>query len=188
MSGELSAKEDPRLLMRQAKEGNGEAFGKLYELYFVPIFRYIYFRVQNKEETEDLTQTVFVKVYKAIPRFQERDASPLAYFFAVARNTMTDYWRKKKPMPLYESFEHTLHDDASENPLSLSEQHDKERGVMGALNQLGEEQREVILLKFMNGFRNREIAALLDKSEEAVRQLQCRALKKLRAELGNSLL
>ena len=92
----MTEEKDPWLLMKLAKEGESEAFSQLYELYFVPVFRYIFFRVQQKETAEDLTQTVFLKAYKAAERFPTEGKNPLAYFFAIAKNTTKDYYRKKK--------------------------------------------------------------------------------------------
>ena len=89
---EIDAKE----LMRLAKDGDSEAFGLLYSKYFVPVFRYIYLRLKNKEEAEDLAQTVFLRVYKSLTRFRDQGKEPLAYFFTIARNAIIDYWRKKK--------------------------------------------------------------------------------------------
>ncbi|KKU85720.1 MAG: hypothetical protein UY14_C0015G0015 [Parcubacteria group bacterium GW2011_GWA1_47_9] len=62
---------DLKQLMQLAKNGDTEAFGRLYELYFTPVYRYIYLRTKNKEEAEDLSQAVFVKVFKSIGAFRE---------------------------------------------------------------------------------------------------------------------
>jgi RNA polymerase sigma-70 factor (ECF subfamily) len=62
---------DPKILMQLAKSGDTEAFSRLYELYFIPVFRYIYFRVKDKEEANDLTQIVFLKVFSSLPNFKE---------------------------------------------------------------------------------------------------------------------
>lgn len=172
--------------MQLAKSGDTEAFGCLYGLYFVPVFRYIYFRVKNKEETKDLVQTVFLKVFRSLPNFQEQNRSPLAYFFTVARNTVIDYWRTKKEILLADPesvFEHVP--DKTNNPLGFIEKGETNQAVHLAIKQLTDDQQEVIVLKFINEMPNKEIAALLGKTEEAVRQLQCRALKALRQILQN---
>lgn len=175
---------DPRALIILAKEGNKEAFSDLYELYFVPVFRYIYHRVGSREEAEDLAQTVFLKVYNSIYRFEEKGKSPLAYFFTVARNTVIDHARKKKEI--------TVDDLEQVSPGALNiekdihESIDREKNltlIKEAMEDLTEEQREIVSLKFISGLSNMEIAEMIGKNEGAVRQLQCRALKALRGRL-----
>jgi RNA polymerase sigma-70 factor (ECF subfamily) len=177
---------DPKILMQLAKSGDAEAFGRLYELYFTPVFRYIYFRVKDKETANDLTQTVFLKVFSALPNFREQNKSPLAYFFTVARNTVIDYWRTKKeillnvPTNVFEKIP-----DKANNPLELIEKEETSKAIRRAIHELTEIQQEVIMLKFINDISNKEIAALLGKTEESVRQLQCRALKTLQRIFKN---
>lgn len=176
---------DPKLLMSLAKNDDMEAFGQLYQLYFVPVFRYIYFRVRNRQEAEDLVQTVFLKVLQSVHDFQEKGTSPLAYFFRVSRNAIIDYWRKKKELPFSEPDILINAVGQAKNPQELSEMGEDVRMVHGAIQRLTQEQQEVIVLKFINELSNQEIAQLLHKTEQAVRQLQCRALKALRKYLKN---
>jgi len=175
-----SSKKDPVVLMRQAKDGDADAFSRLYELYFTPVFRYIYLRVRNKDETDDLIQTVFLKVFQSIGRWQEKKP-PLAYFFTIARNTVIDYWRKKKEIKIDdpEKIFNQIPDDAA-TPQELLEKADVAKIVRCAIQSLIGEQQDVIILKFINDLPNKEIAELLGKTEGAIRQLQCRALKALR--------
>lgn len=169
---------DPKILIQLAKEGNKEAFGRLYELYFVPIFRYIYFRVMQKSEAEDLTQEVFLKAYEVIENFKDQKKSPLNYFFTLARNKIIDYCRKKKEVSTGEILNNLP--SRNDDPLEIIEKKEIDDILKEAIQDLTEEQREVILLKFINDLSTREIASLLQKSQEAVRQLQCRAIKILR--------
>ena len=170
----------PLELMCLARDGNQDAFATLYNLYFVPVFRYIYLRLRNKEEAEDMVQTVFLKVYQSLPRYEDKGKAPLAYFFTVARNLIIDYWRKKKTYKLDDS-------ETAEKSLvsrkeidDWAEKYDAKELAQKALSRLEGIQQEVIIMKFMNGYSNQEIAAALDKSEVAIRQIQCRALKNLR--------
>ena len=172
---------DPKKLMLLAKEGDKDAFEELYREYFVPIFRYIYYRISDKKEAEDLTQTVFIKVYGSIYRFEDKNYSPLSYFFSVARTTVIDYWRKKKPVFMGEEEERKLA-DSKNFPTETFEHYERSKLVNQAIMKLTEEQQEVIIMRFINEMTYREIAFLLDKSEEAVRQLQFRALKNLKTE------
>lgn len=172
-------KNNPEMLMQMAKEGDVKAFGCLYEMYFTPIYRYIYFRVKNKEEAENLVQEVFLKACKSIPGPQKTTDHPLAYFFTIARNAIIDHWRKKKEVLAEENFFNKI--PANDlGPQEITEKTEIEELIRQAIRQLTEDQQEVIILKFINELSNQEISKLLDKSEEAIRQLQHQALKNLR--------
>lgn len=173
-------------LMQLAKEGDTEAFGRIYEIYFLPVFRYIYFRVQDRVEAEDLTQNVFLKIFNSIENFRVQDKSPLAYFFTVARNTVIDYWRKKKNIAESDNTKRIVNmPDSQKDPKKLLEEREKEETVLEAIKHLTEDQQEVIVLKFIQGFSNKEISKILGKTEDAIRQIQCRSLRVLREHLNN---
>lgn len=179
------SKDDPLLLTQLAKVGDKQAFERLYEMYFAPVFRYIYFRVKNKEEAEDMSQTVFLKAFQALPRFEpQQDKSPLAYFFTVARNTVTDYWRKKNAVAAREtSADALVFEPPDETAKDVTGQIENAHIIRQALRSLTEEQQEVIILRFINDLSCKEVARLLGKSSAAVRQLQSRALAALRKKL-----
>jgi len=174
---------DPRELILLAKAGNSEAFGSLYKLYYTPIYRYIHYRLKDKDEVPDLVQTVFLKVYNALSSISETTKEPLAYFYTVARNTLIDYRRKKKDI-------YILDDEFAPDVVS------EERGadeifddtsmfesVRSAMKELSKEQQEVLTLKFIQDLSYKEIAQILGKREDAVRQLQSRGLKILKDTL-----
>lgn len=175
---------DPKVLIKQAKDGDKDAFGKLYKLYFVPVFRYAYLRVSDKEEAENIAQEVFLKVYKSIENYNDQGKDPLAYFFTITRNQVIDFYRKKKPisldqnLPVLENLETSFG-----NPETFVDQNEKARVLNMAIQSLNDIQREVVILKFINGFENNQVAEILGKSEEAIRQIQHRALKVLKQKL-----
>jgi RNA polymerase sigma-70 factor (ECF subfamily) len=177
---------NPKELMRLAKAGDSEAYGQLYELYYTPVFRYVYIRVRDKEEANDLAQTVFLKIFSALPNFKEQNKSSLAYFFTVARNTVIDHWRTKKETKVddFDAIVERTADD-SDSPHISYERSENQELIQRALQELTDIQREVITLKFMSDLPNKEIAELLGKTEEAVRQIQCRALRSLKNILNN---
>jgi RNA polymerase sigma-70 factor (ECF subfamily) len=174
---------DPKILMKRAKEGETEAFESLYRMYYLPVYRYIYLRVKNREETEDLTSTVFLKVYYSLDKYQERNREILAYFFTVARNCVIDHWRKKKEVSLNSRFLFIPLTDGQDGPEEKILKDEKAASVRQAIQSLNEVQQEVVILKFISDLSNREIAQVISKSEEAVRQIQCRALKELKEKL-----
>lgn len=177
---------DASALMAQAAAGDQAAFATVYERYFTPVYRYIYFRVRSRHEAEDIAQTVFMKAFSAIGRYQERGKEPLAYFFTIARNAVINYWRTRRTTPM-SMLERLFATKASEEPEPDEVAIDAEEGagVREALATLTEEQQEAITLRFMGERSNAEIAQLMGKSEEAVRQLHSRGLRALREAMVN---
>jgi len=180
---ENNFKKDPKLLIDLAKNGDKEAFGVLYEMYFVPVFRYLFARLNSKTETEDLTQEVFLKVYQNINKVEIKDNSPLSYFFTVARNLLIDYWRKKKEVLIEKEI--VLPNYKESDLIEQIEKKEMGEIIKKLIRELTLDQQEVIILRFINEMSNKEIAKLLGKREDAVRQLQSRALKNLREKLKN---
>ena len=180
---------EPAELVRQAKAGDARAFGQLYELYFTPVYRYIYIRVNDKVLTEDLTQTVFMKVYQTIGRFEVRSVSPLAYFFTVARNTVIDHWKRRREIR-FSDVESDAEPFAEVADGSVDIAVAVDRSVTAdlltdALATLSDEQRDMLSLKFLGGLSTKEIATVMGKREDAVRQLQSRGLRALRGKLSH---
>jgi len=173
---------DPQTLMLLAKEGDREAYGALYEQFFTPVFRYIYRRTQDRETAEDLAQTVFLKIFQSVKNFTDQGISPLAYFFATARNAVIDFGKKKKEVTLddSESGQIEIEADKSENPDVKMKQKDMQKDLEIALRTLPADQREALSLRFLSGLKNAEISVVMKKSEESIRQSQCRALQTLR--------
>jgi len=170
---------DIKQLIIKAKKGDSEAFGLVYSEYLTPIYRYIYFRVRNKAIADDLTQDVFLKVFNSLDRFVVTDKSPLTYFFTVARNLLIDNYSKKKILTMNEEeIEEKLIDENSpEKQIILKNNLEK---LMEALHRINENEAEVLILKFIDNYSNKEIGQIMEKSEEAIRQLQSRGLKSLR--------
>lgn len=168
-------------LIREATAGNAASFSKLYESYMTPVYRYLLVRSKNKMLAEDLTQSVFLKAFEHQSALSGEGSKPLAYLYTVARNTLIDYWKKKKEIhqsDVAETFEKTP--DDKRTPDKLAQDNDLSRELVAGLSQLTEDQREVVSLKYLNDYSVAEIAKQIGKSEEAVRQLQCRGLKALR--------
>jgi RNA polymerase sigma-70 factor, ECF subfamily len=174
--------QDFSLLMEKAKTGDNTAFGLIYKAYFSPIFRYIFFRVRNQAVAEDITQAVFLKVLEKLPSYQDKNRSPLAFFYTVARNKIIDFWRQNNREANMAENDGDLSDisDSSDSAEELLTKAGAGELISQALETIPQEQREVVILKFINELSYEEIAALLHKKETAVRQLQCRGIKSLR--------
>ncbi len=180
MSGASTDQEYLKELIVRAKNGEKEAFEEVYALYYTPLFRYILIRVKNKTEAEDMTQTVFLKIWNAIATWNTNHTSPLSFFFTVARNTLIDFFRKNTHREIVSdeivtnatNQYHTSHD--------MGKERDDQELLHEAILCLSEEQQEIITLFYMNDLSYKEIAIITRKREDAIRQMHSRALKRLR--------
>lgn len=185
MGAEKSEQHRPAAaLMERAKQGDRLAFGELYQLYLTPIFRYLFSQTKHRETAEDLTQTVFTKALQHLEKntSQKQTTSEQAYFFAVARTTLIDFWRKKKEAAILDEQSEPMRTLVDERfgVLDHLTQEENQFAIEKGLALLNEAEREVLILRFLNDYSHREIAKLLGKSEAAIRQIQCRGLKSLR--------
>lgn len=155
----------------------------LYKELYTPIYRYFYGRTGDKDLAEDLTQEVFLKVHKQAVKGEQMDNLPKAYFFTIARNTLIDEWRRAKSVSLEPEVWDNLPggDDASRSA-QVRESGDITAKVLASLS---DEAREIISWRYLAGLSNKEISELTGKSEEAIRQIQSRGLRKLREEFKN---
>lgn len=165
-------------LIKRAIKGEASAFGLLYDKYQPQIYRFIYLKVGLREEAEDLTHQVFLKSWQNIEDFNFQGFPFSSWLYSVARNQVIDYYRTKKTKV---AFDEILEiegdcDDLSEM-LDIAATLEQ---VKQAILRLGEEQQDVIILRFIEDFSPREVASLLDKTESAVKLLQYRGVKNLK--------
>jgi RNA polymerase sigma-70 factor (ECF subfamily) len=166
-------------IVRRARMGDPGAFGVLYELYFTPLYRYIYFRVPDKADADDLTQDIFLKVHASFSRYVSSGGSPLAYFYTIARNSIIDHHRKKKTLRAEDGVFDAIPDDA-ENAEERAVRNEEYEVLRKKIIQLPPDQQDAITLRFIDGLSTQEVASIMRKSEVAVRQIQSRGLKSLR--------
>jgi len=168
-------------LMQKAVIGDKEAFGALYERYFSPVYRYIFFRVRNTAVAEDITQAVFLKVFEKLPKYQDRKRPPLAFFFTVARNKVIDYWRTNKRVEVLGEANDLSQIAAGEDSADkIFTRTIAMEQLSRALEKIPSDQREAVTMKFINEYSYGEIAIMLQKKEPAIRQLVSRGIKNLR--------
>jgi RNA polymerase sigma-70 factor (ECF subfamily) len=173
---------DEKRLVRRAQKGDRNAIAALYDEYHARIYRYVAYRVGDRALADDLTADVFVAMVQKIGDYQERGRPLLAWLYTIAGNVVKMHYRRQKraefaPLP-EEMIDHEM-DPAGAAHVRLT--HER---LMCAMPHLSESQRQVILLKFIEGFENAEIAAVLNKTEGAIRVLQHRALTALRLAIS----
>ena len=171
-------------LVRAAKSGDASAFGELYERYRDPIYRYCLSRTGTAHEAEDLTSDVFVKALQSIDRYQERGLPFVAFLYRIARNAAIDRSRTLK-QPL--SVDELVTEPASRQNVEADAALAVDRSILlAALTKLKTEHRDVIVMRFIEGYSALEVATALGKTEGAVRTLQHRALERLRREFDGA--
>ncbi len=178
LSIRLSAEPCPEAeLVARAVRGDAEAFGDLYERYLDAIYRYVAARVGNTAEAEDLTETVFLKVWEALPRYDARGLQFRALVYRVAHNLLVDFYRTHHREEPFESVAGGTHDGEPESGTIAGE---RAACLSAALAQLDPAQQQVVSLRFIAGMSHAETAQVIGKSGGAVRVLQHRALAALR--------
>lgn len=155
------------------------AFAPLYDRYALAIYRFCYRKVGDVDRANDLTAQVFVKAIERLDRYQSRpNASFKSWLYAIARNTVTDAWRRQRPTVDLEPVIATLVDDEP-GPERRAIEADDQRAVDHLLAQLPETQRTLVELR-LAGLSTRELMATLNMSESAVKSAQHRAYRRLR--------
>jgi RNA polymerase sigma-70 factor (ECF subfamily) len=164
-------------IVQRARNGDSDAFGRLYEKSLDRVYRYIYFRVTDDDIAEDLTSKVFLKAWENLPRFKAGSSPFIAWLYTIAHNAVIDYYRtKRQTAPLDE-----ITSLPSTDPLP-DEQYDRlfaARALRESLQQLTGLQRDVVTMKLIDGMNTQEIATRLHKSCGAIRALQMRGLQAL---------
>ena len=169
-------------LVDEARAGDAWAFGRLFDHFHLPVYRYVASRVRHPSDAEDLTQLVFVKALEALPRYQSRGIPFGGWLFRLARNAVIDHVRTShEHADLAQSAERAGRDAG---PAELAETRQEIEAVRAALSTLTDDQRDVIALRFFAGLSAREAAEAMGKQEGTIRGLQFRAIAALRRQLG----
>ena len=168
---------DEARLIQRAQSGDATAFAEIYDRCQPAIYRYIFYQINDVAAAEDLTGEVFVRLVEKIDRFTYRDRPLLAWLYTIARNLVTDYYRRAGRQPPLPNGLETAHTPDLEETV---EHRLAQRRLAAALAHLTDDQRQVIILKFVEGLDNEMVAHTLGKSVGAVKTLQHRALAALR--------
>jgi len=168
--------EQERLLIEAAQK-DPRRFAELYEANFERVYAFVVRRVQDRHEAEDLTAEVFEHALANLSRFEWRGVPFAVWLFRIAANAITDRWRqlsRQRPDPV------------SDEDLDQShwEQIERRATLFQLVNSLPDDQRSVVVKRFVDQKTIRDIAEELGRSEGAIKQLQFRALETLRARAG----
>jgi RNA polymerase sigma-70 factor (ECF subfamily) len=169
-------------LVQLAKE-DPEAFGELYERYVAKIYNYIYYRVGDQDEAEDLTARTFFRALRKIGSYEERGLPFSAWLYRIAHNLVANWHRsqsRRKSVQLDELI--TATSDVS-SPGALVEKQEAREALLDVIRELPEDRQQLLILKFVERMPNAKIGQVMGRSESSIKSLYHRTLKTLRSDL-----
>ncbi|HLE82665.1 MAG TPA: sigma-70 family RNA polymerase sigma factor [Dehalococcoidia bacterium] len=163
--------------------GDVQAFAALYDEHVERVYKYVYYRVSNRHDAEDLTQQVFLNAWHRIGRYQRTGATFIAWLFTIAHNLVVSFHRRTKEV------DYLVQEPASRQRWSDPEGETFARydrlAVRRAILRLKPDQQQVITMRFIDDLEYQDIAAALGKTEGNIRVIQHRALRELQRLLAH---
>src|SRR6266511_1428811 len=172
-----------RVLVERAQRGDRNALEELYLIHFDRIYSYLHMSVGNRHDAEDLTTQTFLKMLESITSFRWQSAPFSAWLFRIAHNLAMDHFRAtRRWQPEEEVPEPTGETESSAEAVAL--QSIGRQGMLELIEDLSQEQKQVLTLKFVFNLPNAEVATILEKTEGAIKSLQHRALVSLQKQIS----
>ncbi len=162
----------------ETRRANETKLASLYGEYYDKIAHYVYVRIGNRTEAEDIAGEVFLKALDSLKSYTERGIPMQAWLFRIAHNQVVDHLRKmtkRKTVPI-----DTVEVEADEDPVTTAENNIELKRVKKAMEQLTGEQKNVLELRFFGGLTSKETGSILNKGDGAVREMQRAGIEKLR--------
>jgi len=169
-------------LLRRAKQFEPQALTAIHDALYPQVFRYVSYRVDDPRTCEDITAEVFLRLLKALQKEDLTIDNLRAWLLGTAHHLVQDFYRKSYRHPTT-PIEHHEHLPNGHNPAEEAEKNATRHQIRGALRQLTDEQQHVLALRFSQELSVHETARVMQKSVEAVKVLQYRALAALRRQL-----
>jgi RNA polymerase sigma-70 factor (ECF subfamily) len=180
---EEAAAAEVRELVARAQAGDAEAFGLIYDRYVETVYRFVYFRVGNRQLAEDLTADTFLRALNHIGSFTWQGRDLRAWLVTIARNRVADHFksgRYRLEFSAGDVLDADREDRAPEgSPEDAVVEHITNVTLLGAVTRLNPEQQECVVLRFLQGFSVAETAEAMGKSQGAIKALQYRAVRAL---------
>ena len=179
LKSKQTERESEELRIISAVREDPKAFGELYKLYVEQVFRYLYSRLGNVHEAEDVTAQTFLAAFESFDKFRE-DGHLASWLFSIARNKVNDHFRQQKksaPIEVAESI------PVADGLLVGVIQSEQVTNMTNLIQELSEDERELLRLRFLVEMSFPEIAHFLRKNEEAVKKSIYRLLARLHSQL-----
>ncbi len=177
-SGDRAGPDAEQALICGLKARDAAAIRQVYRLYADAIYRFALYQLGDQAAAEDVVGEVFLRMLSTIDRYEYRGVPLQAYLYRIARNLIVDQQRRQGRFASLDAPPERL--ALSQNPAQLAEQRLAWEDLRHALRELTEEQRQVVLLKFVEDLDNKQVAEIMGKNEGSVKSLQHRALGALR--------
>ena len=175
--------EHVRELVARGQEGDRDALEELYLIHFDRIYSYLHVSVGNRHDAEDLTTQTFLKMLESIGRFRWQSAPFSAWLFRIAHNLSMDHFRARRRWQPEEDVPEPPGEEEPSAELEAMQTIGRE-SMLKLIDRLSPEQQQVLTLKFVFNLPNAEVAAILDKTEGAIKSLQHRALVSLQKQIA----
>lgn len=166
-------------LVQLAQEGDGEAFGQLYDAYSDTVYRYIYYRVSQKPLAEDLTSETFLRALRRISTFTWQGRDFGAWLVTIARNLVADHFKSSRYRLEVPTGEMLDSDQTESSPEDSVLAYLSNKALLDAVCQLNSQQQECVTLRFLHGLSVAETAKIMGKNDGAIKTLQYRAIRTL---------
>ncbi len=166
-------------LVDLARTGDKDAFGLLYDHYHGSVYRFLFYRTRSSQLAEDLTSETFFRALRSMNGFRWQGKDFGAWLMTIARNLCTDHFKAGRTRLEVTTEDMGAHDDSTEGPENAVLASLTNELLMEALTQLPDEQRDCLVMRFLQGLSIAETAAVLERSDGAVKQLQLRGVRNL---------
>lgn len=170
-------------LIAQAQHGDADAFAQLYQSHVQVIFRYIMYRVGDTVQAEDLTADVFVKALESLSRYRDQGKPFVAWLYRIAHARVVDHYRRSDRRPIASEIDTVVFDPDWDADILRRQ---AARALRQAIANLTDDQQQVIILRFIEGYRIETVAEVMGKQPNAIKALQFRALRALASRLARS--
>jgi RNA polymerase sigma-70 factor (ECF subfamily) len=180
-SSEESEEDRTRLiaLVELARKGDSDAFGMLYDHYQGSVYRFLFYRTRSSTLAEDLTSETFFRALRSMQSFRWQGKDFGAWLMTIARNLATDHFKAGRTRLEMTTEDMGLHDDETEGPETSVLASLTNEILLKALTELPAEQKDCLIMRFLQGMSIAETASVLGRSEGAVKQLQLRGVRNL---------
>jgi RNA polymerase sigma-70 factor, ECF subfamily len=166
-------------LVKLAQDGDGEAFGQLYDAYSDTVFRYVYYRVSNRQLAEDITSETFLRALRRIGTFTWQGRDFGAWLVTIARNLVADHFKSSRYRLEVPTGEMMDSNETECSPEDSVLSYLSNRALLDAVCQLNSQQQECVTLRFLHGLSVAETAKIMGKNDGAIKTLQYRAIRTL---------
>lgn len=173
------------LLIARAQESDRSAWDEIFQRHYQRVYIFVFCRIGEAAAAEDVTADVFVEAWRGIRRFSYRGVPLISWLYKIAHNLIADFFRKSR-RSRQESLERSEMQFAS--PRDEAETVAQWQSLSAAFKKLTLDQQQVLVSRFMEGLTLAETASLLGKKENAIKQLEFRALKSIRKILDPEML